>query len=296
MAGFVLADSNCIPGATFDSPLPDFDDIYNDQSISAAFSFPPQATPHRSVLLPGVSRAAVTLNSYDKDNVRRGGGEGSANSFHTGGRGNQNQDRGPGFARLDNRSRGGYQGSNNGNGGNGASGRGGYQGGGGGGSGRHTTFEGGRSHEQPANPYSGYDNGSNRGGYNGSYAGPGQQSYQSSPATGYGYGAAAASSSSSSGGGYRPPSSLPSAAPSYGPTPPTRSTYSSGPQLYGLANLGPSQGQYGYSSGPPSSNRNGLPVPPVVAPPAYSGYGGYGGSSAPAARGGGHTQPPSRRY
>jgi 5'-3' exoribonuclease 2 len=257
MAGFVLPDPACIPGATFDSPLPSLSDIYNDQSISATFSFPPQATPHRSILLPGVRRAATTLSSYDKDNVRRGGGDRENNGFS----GNQrsNPDRGPGFAKLDNRGgRGGYQG-NQGNGG----GAGGYQGG---------RYEQSQQQQQPQSrdAYSGYGQGAPAYGSSGSYnprsgpppvpSFPGKYGYQPAP-------------NPSDQGGYRPPTNN-----GYAVAPPANARYSSGPQLYGAANLGASQGQYGYSAPPPpppAANGNGSRAPP------YSGYGGYTGTQAP---------------
>lgn len=104
IAGAVLPDDT-LPGTTFDSPLPSMPDIVNDESISAYFFFPPQSTPHRSVLLPGAKPPRSVLSAHDKDSVRRGAGERTeGNGFHS----MRNRDQsGPGFAKLDRGSGGG---------------------------------------------------------------------------------------------------------------------------------------------------------------------------------------------
>lgn len=98
IAGAVLPDDT-LPGTTFDSPLPSMPDILNDESISAYFFFPPQSTPHRSILLPGAQPPRSVLSAHDKDQVRRGAGERvEGNGFHS----MRNRDQsGPGFAKLD---------------------------------------------------------------------------------------------------------------------------------------------------------------------------------------------------
>ncbi|GAA5868758.1 hypothetical protein JCM3774_003881 [Rhodotorula dairenensis] len=98
IAGAVLPDDT-LPGTTFDSPLPSMPDIVNDESISAYFFFPPQSSPHRSVLLPGAQPPRSVLSTHDKENVRRGAGERTeGNGFHS----MRNRDQsGPGFAKLD---------------------------------------------------------------------------------------------------------------------------------------------------------------------------------------------------
>ncbi|KAH9814141.1 XRN 5'-3' exonuclease N-terminus-domain-containing protein [Melampsora americana] len=81
--GSALPDSNCIPGSTFHSPLPEvgLPDISNDQSIFAKYIFPEQLVPHRSVLLNGVKVEKRILNNHDREMTRRGG------NFHSGGGG-----------------------------------------------------------------------------------------------------------------------------------------------------------------------------------------------------------------
>lgn len=76
VAGYVLPSATCVPGTTFDSPLPSLPDINGDRSISAFYRFPIQKTPHRSFLLPGVVRERPVLTSHDKDTLRRGGNGG----------------------------------------------------------------------------------------------------------------------------------------------------------------------------------------------------------------------------
>ena len=125
IAGAVLPDES-VPGSTFDSPLPSQPDIVNDESISASFSFPPQKTPHRSVLLPGAKLERSVLTPYDKDQVRRGAGERTeSNGFHAM---RQRDQSGPGFAKVDNRGGGGRGGYGGGGGwyGGGQGGQGGY--------------------------------------------------------------------------------------------------------------------------------------------------------------------------
>jgi len=76
MAGSLTADSACVPGSTYYSPLtslPDMKDIPNDKSISAHYDFPEQVTPHRSTLLRGVRLPSRRLTPADQDWVMRGG-------------------------------------------------------------------------------------------------------------------------------------------------------------------------------------------------------------------------------
>lgn len=169
IAGFVLPDPDCIPAATFDSPLPSLPDIVVDRSISASFSFPPQKTPHRSMLLPGVKKDRAVLTQYDKDTVRRGaaGGNDYGGGFHQ--QRQQNQS-GPGFAKAD---RGGRN-MAAGDGGRGGGGRSSY----GPPQGSYNGSQGsyGGPPQGGRDPYSGYQ--PQQGGY-GSYAG--QQAYRPPP-------------------------------------------------------------------------------------------------------------------
>ena len=254
IAGAVLPDPVCIPGSTFDSPLPSLPDIPTDKSISASFSFPPQRFPHRSMLLPGVKHDRPVLSSYDKDGVRRGGTGGyESNGFHVQ-RGREQS--GPGFAKLDRGSRGG---------GGGGGGRQSYpppQSGGGGGYGGQSSYgapqqQQGGQQQGGRDPYGGYDSrrggGGGQGGYGGasSYGGHQQQAQPS-------YGGYASAQ-----GGYRPP---PMTGGGYQPPP------------------APQQGGYGgYGQGAPALPRYGAPPPaaygaPPPSAPAYQGYGGYGGN------------------
>ena len=76
MAGSLAADTTCVPGATYYSPLhslPDMQDIPHDRSISAHYEFPEQRVPHRSVLLQGVRMPSRRLTPADQDWIRRGG-------------------------------------------------------------------------------------------------------------------------------------------------------------------------------------------------------------------------------
>lgn len=234
IAGSVLPDPICIPGSTFDSPLPSLNDIYDDKSISASFSFPSQRTPHRSFLLPGVKLERPVLTSYDKDNVRRGtggGGQYESNGFHSQrGRGGS----GPGFAKLDNR---GGRGNSNDRGGGG---RGGY----------NSPNRGGYVGQQQQgqgqqDPYNGYD--SRR-------AGPqqSQQSYGNNP--------------QSQSYGYQPPQQQQQN--SYG-QPPQQNSYGYGRPPAPGGGYQPPQQQQQYGA-PPAR----YPTPPSYgAPPPFS-YGG----------------------
>jgi len=95
MAGSVLPDPQCIPGATYYCPLeasklPNLDpplvDIYDDRSLSSLYYFPKQLVPHRSALLNGFRRPLRVLSSIDYENVRRGvrgrGGPPAHHSMH----------------------------------------------------------------------------------------------------------------------------------------------------------------------------------------------------------------------
>lgn len=75
VAGTVERNPTWVPGSTYISPLrthPELGDIPGDRSVSAYFDFPPQRTPHRSILLPGVKPPARRLTSADAEFVRRG--------------------------------------------------------------------------------------------------------------------------------------------------------------------------------------------------------------------------------
>lgn len=237
LSGSVLADDS-LPGTTFDSPVEGLPDILNDEAISATYSFPDQTTPHRSILLPGVQHARPVLTPYDKDQVRRGGGERpESNGFH---QMRQRDQSGPGFAK--NNSRGPppaqhYQNQQHQQ----QQSYGGYQGGGGYGYGNQ-----GNSRD----PYNGYSyapsNSRNQAGGYGGYSG------YSAPGTvrphGSGYAAPPPAA------GYRPPT-LPSnyAAPGgYRPPPAPAS--------------GPGGARYPAQQQPPNQGYGG-----------YAGYGGYGG-------------------
>ncbi|GAA5825421.1 hypothetical protein JCM3770_002129 [Rhodotorula araucariae] len=257
IAGAVLPDDS-LPGSTFDSPLPSQPDIINDESISASFQFPPQKTPHRSVLLPGAKLERSVLTPYDKDQVRRGAGERTeSNGFH---QMRQRDQSGPGFAKMDNRG-----------GGRGAPGRGGYGGGGGGsgyGSGYGTpqsgygtpqsgygTPTGGAPPQGQGgrDPYAGY-------GYNSGYGG-----YNAPPPQAASYGAGGYAPSGYMAppvpGGYRPP-------PAYGAYAPPQTQAGPGGARY-PAQQPPPPGYGGYGAPPPGQGQGGYGQ--------GQGQGGYGG-------------------
>ncbi|KAI5480844.1 5'-3' exoribonuclease 2 [Pseudohyphozyma bogoriensis] len=238
ISGYVLPDPDCVPGATFDSPLPTEPDIIGDRSISATFKFPAQRTPHRSKLLPGATKDRGVLTQHDKETVRRGGnssGPSYGEGFHSQRRNDQS---GPGFAKL-NQGRPGDRGG----------GRQSYQpaqssyngpsGGGYGGGGNYGPPAGGRD------PYAGYGghNGGGSYGGNGAYGGAGQYG-------GYGYRPPGAGYQppAHQGGGYQPP-----AQPGYGAAPPSYGGY------------GAPAGRYGGGGNPPAPSYQG-----------YGGYGGAG--------------------
>jgi len=256
MAGLVLPDPECIPGSTFDSPLPGFPDIIGDQSIFATYRFPAQLTPHRSVLLPGVKRDRQVLSQHDKDQVRRiGNGNGSENryeTFHSQMRGQQS---GPGFAKLDRRPGGGGRGDFGGGGG-----RGGYGGGQGGGRG-------------------GYQGQGNGGGNSYGGGAPVQSAYSG------------ASAGSAYGGGYQAPAPGgrdPYAGYNTRPSAPPAQQGGGGYGGYGAGAPPPVQSAYGGYGG---YGGGGGGAPP--AQPAYGGYGGYGGAAAPPAQ---QQRPPQGGY
>ncbi|WVQ81281.1 5'-3' exoribonuclease 2 [Cryptococcus sp. DSM 104549] len=101
MSGSVLADSNCVPASTFDTPIPSIPecpDLSPNDSLSVRYYFPRQAHPHRSILLRGYKPEQPRLSESDKDWVRRGGQGGGGRRHHHGG-GGGNQMSGPGMAR-----------------------------------------------------------------------------------------------------------------------------------------------------------------------------------------------------
>ncbi|KAL8287373.1 hypothetical protein RQP46_003825 [Phenoliferia psychrophenolica] len=248
IAGYVLPDPDCIPSSTFDSPLPNLPDITIDRSISASYAFPPQKTPHRSQLLPGVKKDRAVLTQYDKDTVRRGAAGGNdyqGNGFHN--QRQQNQS-GPGFAKAD---RGGR---NMGDGG---------RGGGGGGGGRSNygppqgSYQGQGGYGGPPqggrDPYSGYQGGRDQQQQQGGGGGGYRQQPQQASYGGYGQGPP----QNNSYGGYAGQSAY---------RPPPQQLYNAG---------GQQQPAYGDQRGPPPGG--------AAQPPPFQGYGGYGASG----RGGG---------
>ncbi|GAA5977728.1 hypothetical protein JCM11641_001390 [Rhodosporidiobolus odoratus] len=264
ISGSVIPDEDNVPSATFDSPLPSMPDIVNDESISAGFAFPPQTTPHRSVLLPGVKLERAVLTPYDKDQVRRGGGERvESNGFHA----MNSRGGGPGFAKLD---RGGRGGAGGGYGGTPQGGRsygggppgrdspggsygygsqGGYSGGGGG------------APSYGAGGAGGYGDGGGGGG-GGGYGGPPAPSYGQGyggyGGGGYGGGAPAASYGQAPGGYIHPPSGYIQ------------------PPLPGGYRPPPAPAYGGYAPPAPQPGPGGARYPSQQ-PPSYGGYGGYGG-------------------
>ncbi|KAL1704363.1 putative strand exchange protein, partial [Schizophyllum commune] len=216
ISGTVQRNPDCLPGSTYESPIPALKDIPNDRSLSVLYFFPKQLSPHRSVLLPGavpprrqLTTADLTATrnggrpprkSYDNRNTGRGGlwREGSDRGGGFGGRG-----RGPPPHQRETRpypsngppAQNGYGGGRGGYGGGGG-GYGGYGGGGGGGGGNR-----GRP-----NDYGGYGGGS-RGGYNSHGGGgggggyPQPSSYGAAPPAGGGY-PGYGGGGASAGGGY----------------------------------------------------------------------------------------------
>lgn len=87
--GFVRPDPNCVPNSTYISPLTEvgLTDIRNDRSIGVLYDFPPQRTPHRSVLLRGVEMPKRVLTHEDREMARRGGPDhrGRGRGGHRGG-------------------------------------------------------------------------------------------------------------------------------------------------------------------------------------------------------------------
>lgn len=76
ISGSVQRNPDCLPGSTYESPLPsipDLCDIPNDRSLSVLYFFPKQLTPHRSVLLPGLVPPRRQLTSADLSATRNGG-------------------------------------------------------------------------------------------------------------------------------------------------------------------------------------------------------------------------------
>ncbi|KAI0796479.1 XRN 5'-3' exonuclease N-terminus-domain-containing protein [Abortiporus biennis] len=75
IAGSLLPDPECLPGSTYYCPMETvgLPNIEHDRSLSAFYLFPEQASPHRSVLLPGVRRPKPVLTEEDREFARRGG-------------------------------------------------------------------------------------------------------------------------------------------------------------------------------------------------------------------------------
>ncbi|KAJ3829085.1 exoribonuclease 2 [Lentinula raphanica] len=75
ISGSVLPNPECLPGSTYLTPLVEqnLPDIKNDRSLSVFYFFPKQITPHRSVLLPGVTRPPRMLSANDLEHARNGG-------------------------------------------------------------------------------------------------------------------------------------------------------------------------------------------------------------------------------
>ncbi|KAF9535221.1 hypothetical protein CPB83DRAFT_843214 [Crepidotus variabilis] len=205
MSGSVVPNPDCIPGSTYYCPLTEqnLPDIRNDQSLSVIYFFPPQLTPHCSVLLPGCHRPPRTLGPADLEVTRRGGRGGGRGGWDSGGgRGNgMDRNRNDPFHGRPNEfhtTRGGYGGYGNERGGPNR-GRGDFYGGvyGGGGN----SNRGGQSYQNSysnqtypsrGQPPSNYGNsGQGRGGYGGgdSYPrgnyGGGSNSYNGNPRGGF---------------------------------------------------------------------------------------------------------------
>ena len=95
ITGQVLPDPSCVPGSTYETPfenLEDMGDIVSDRSVTAIYFFPPQKTPHRSVLLKGLKKPQRKLNESDRNWIRTGGRPPGSGRERRGGRG------GPGMA------------------------------------------------------------------------------------------------------------------------------------------------------------------------------------------------------
>ncbi|KAH7102946.1 exoribonuclease 2, partial [Auriculariales sp. MPI-PUGE-AT-0066] len=74
-SGSVCPDKDCIPGSTYFAPfnLPEVSDVVDNRSISVLYYYPKQQRPHRSAILPGVSRLPRILGAADAEYVRNGG-------------------------------------------------------------------------------------------------------------------------------------------------------------------------------------------------------------------------------
>ncbi|KAJ4492874.1 XRN 5'-3' exonuclease N-terminus-domain-containing protein [Lentinula edodes] len=194
VSGSVLPNPECLPGSTYLTPLVEqnLPDIKNDRSLSVFYFFPKQLTPHRSVLLPGVTRSPRMLSANDLEHARNGGrGRGRGSGYDRGGRdrgGNDRNDpfhsRPPNYGNGRGNSREPYRGQYRGDNGS-------YN-------------DRGRGRPSPNNSYSnGYGNGrdvssasnNSYGGYGGYGGGPARDygngptgSYGSAPTGGYGVG------------------------------------------------------------------------------------------------------------
>ncbi|KAJ3806920.1 exoribonuclease 2 [Lentinula aff. lateritia] len=96
VSGSVLPNPECLPGSTYLTPLVEqnLPDIKNDRSISVFYFFPKQLTPHRSVLLPGVTRSPRILSANDLEHARNGGrSRGRGGGYDRGGRDRGGNDR-----------------------------------------------------------------------------------------------------------------------------------------------------------------------------------------------------------
>ncbi|KAF8211396.1 XRN 5'-3' exonuclease N-terminus-domain-containing protein [Mycena galopus ATCC 62051] len=303
--GSVSPEPGCIPGSTYYSPLPDLKpDIRNDKSLSVIYYFPKQLTPHRSVLLKGVTKPRRVLNPSELESIRRGGrgrggghgGGGHRGSWnnHGGGGGDRGGRNDPFHSRPNNYGgHGGHQNSygNNDRGGRGGNERG-YRGGGGGGGGNNNSYQqqqqqqahypprqqypppqqqqqqygGYNNHGPPQTNYGGYGGGGNRGGPPPGRGGPpaNYNSYGQQQGQGGGYGG---------GGNYGVYGAPP--APAYAAPPPAAYGGYGG---YGGQGQGPPQQQQGYPG-----QQGGYP------PPNGGGYngnrGGYNNNNARGGRG-----------
>ncbi|KAL9935222.1 hypothetical protein V8E36_005570 [Tilletia maclaganii] len=285
ITGTIEPEPGFIPGTTYESPVssqPGQLDVLDNRSIAAVYHFPPQRTPHRSVLLKGVKPPPRKLNEGDREWTRRGGPDGGRRGGPRGSNGYQQGGGGGGRGggqydsysqSYDGRSYGGQQGSRY----NGPSSYGsyggqsqgyagyggqdayaGYGGGGGGGQYAYQDTYGGRG--GGGGGYAGYGGGSSGQGHRGgggAQGGYGQQ-YGSSSGSRYGGG----------GGGYQDPYA------GYG-------NYQ-GPQGYGGYGGG-GNGQGGSRGGGQQGGYGGYPQHQQqqhgsgAYGQGYGGYGGYGG-------------------
>lgn len=191
ITGSVLADPNCVPNASMDSPLPTIEecpDLTNNRSLSVRYFFPRQMHRHRSIVLPSYKPGLPKLTESDRDWTRRGGHEKRQGPGHRGPGGNRGgHGGGPGGGGRGGRhgqqghngggyAQGGYGGASGGHGGGGyGGGGGGYGGGRGGGNSGGYGGGGNRNPYGAAQPTAAYGGGDG-GGYGG-YGGGGGGGY-----------------------------------------------------------------------------------------------------------------------